>query len=263
VLSRTATYRRIFQTRSTRFYLSSPPPQKYFPSRFAKITSITRASRPTRGAFRDRHGRWVRDAVDAACADDERAWRGRRSRVVLTPRRWRQVGRDASRILASDGGNKARLTRKSTKETVKTNRVRECRVKRRNRGDLSSCGFIFSTRGCGCGWSTRHSPRPQGRRMNHDLGARALRESLACPVFPPDRLRERGYSEAQGASYCAKPSISMLKRGDAAYGSRLALAPLAWPGRRLDGLARDKPGHDERMERNRTTPLLQSSRRCR
>jgi hypothetical protein len=53
---------------------------------------------------------------------------GRRSRVVLTPRRWRQVGRDASRIVASDGGNKARLTRKSTKETVKTNRVRECRV---------------------------------------------------------------------------------------------------------------------------------------
>jgi hypothetical protein len=68
------------------------------------------ASRPTRGAYRDRHGRRVRDAVDAAafCARgdrragsygpvsdqqhaDERCCCGRRSRVVLTPRRWRQV----------------------------------------------------------------------------------------------------------------------------------------------------------------------------
>src|SRR5579863_419910 len=32
-----------------------------------------------------------RDAVDASCAFDERAVRGGRSRVVLTPRRWRQV----------------------------------------------------------------------------------------------------------------------------------------------------------------------------
>ena len=32
-----------------------------------------------------------RDAVDAEGASDESTWRGRRSRVVLTPRRWRQV----------------------------------------------------------------------------------------------------------------------------------------------------------------------------
>jgi len=29
-------------------------------------------SRPERGAFRDRHGRWVRDAVDALARQDER-----------------------------------------------------------------------------------------------------------------------------------------------------------------------------------------------
>jgi len=46
---------------------------------------------PTRGAFRDRHERWVRDAVDAGALCDELRSRGRRSRVVLTPRRWRQV----------------------------------------------------------------------------------------------------------------------------------------------------------------------------
>jgi hypothetical protein len=43
------------------------------------------------GAYRDRHGRWARDAMDAACQETNDIARGRRSRVVLTPRRWRQV----------------------------------------------------------------------------------------------------------------------------------------------------------------------------
>src|ERR1700732_686431 len=46
-----------------------------------------------------------RDAVDAATAQDERRQRVRQSRVVLTPRRWRQVG---GRCSADDGGKKAR-----------------------------------------------------------------------------------------------------------------------------------------------------------
>jgi hypothetical protein len=46
-------------------------------------------SRLTRGAYRDRHGRGARDAVDAVGAPDERSESGRRSRVVLMPRRWR------------------------------------------------------------------------------------------------------------------------------------------------------------------------------
>src|SRR5579872_6700773 len=58
-----------------------------------------------------------RDAVDALAPLTNGARGGRRSRVVLTPRRWRQVCGDNP---ASDGGKKARLTRKSTKETVKT-----------------------------------------------------------------------------------------------------------------------------------------------
>jgi hypothetical protein len=47
--------------------------QKYFGSRLTQITSITLASRPKRGAFRDRHGRWARDAVDVSGAADESA----------------------------------------------------------------------------------------------------------------------------------------------------------------------------------------------
>src|SRR3974390_2779296 len=50
---------------------------------------------PKRGAFRDRHERWKRDAMDASHHQTNDAERGRRSRVVLAPRRWREVGDDA------------------------------------------------------------------------------------------------------------------------------------------------------------------------
>jgi hypothetical protein len=38
--------------------------QKYFASPLSQITCIIRSSCLTRGAFRDRHERWVRDAMD-------------------------------------------------------------------------------------------------------------------------------------------------------------------------------------------------------
>src|SRR6202043_323722 len=47
-------------------------------------------SRPERGAFRDRHERGTGCGGRGGVAD-ERHSSGRRSRVVLTPRRWRQV----------------------------------------------------------------------------------------------------------------------------------------------------------------------------
>src|SRR5580700_9473518 len=46
---------------------------------------------PKEGRTRNRHGRWVRDAMDVLVSQGERCECGRRSRVVLTPRRWRQV----------------------------------------------------------------------------------------------------------------------------------------------------------------------------
>jgi hypothetical protein len=42
-----------------------------------------------RGVSADRHDTWGGDAVDADGTSDERGARGRRSRVVLAPRRWR------------------------------------------------------------------------------------------------------------------------------------------------------------------------------
>ena len=49
-------------------------------------------SRPERGAFRDRHKRWAGMRWTQAARRTSDAAGGRRSRVVLTPRRWCQVG---------------------------------------------------------------------------------------------------------------------------------------------------------------------------
>ncbi len=87
-----------------------PPLQKYFCSRLGQITCISLAvPSHTEGRFAivtDVR----RDAVDVGCATDERAACGRRSRVVLTPRRWCQVlEKQAScKFLGGDGGKKAR-----------------------------------------------------------------------------------------------------------------------------------------------------------
>ena len=53
----------------------------------------------------DRHEPWGGDAMAADAARDERGGGGRRSRVVLIPRRWDQVSRAIPR---SDGGYRAR-----------------------------------------------------------------------------------------------------------------------------------------------------------
>jgi hypothetical protein len=77
------------------------------------------SSRPAsmRGAFRDRHGRWVRDAMDAAAAQDGR-------RLLRTAK---SCGPDAPTLASSSRGRlrgrwwqESPVTRESAKETVKT-----------------------------------------------------------------------------------------------------------------------------------------------
>ena len=65
---------------------------------------------PVRGAFRDRHKRGM-GCGGRGCAFDERCGCVRRSRVVLTPRCWRQVGGSNS---AGDGDNEPGPTGEST-----------------------------------------------------------------------------------------------------------------------------------------------------
>jgi len=65
-----------------------------------------------------------RDAVDADAPITNSACRGRRSRVVLTPRRWRQASR---RYPRGDGGKKARSPGRSRRKPLKPLRG-ECRA---------------------------------------------------------------------------------------------------------------------------------------
>jgi hypothetical protein len=80
----------------------------------------------TRGAFRDRHGRRKRDAMDAVAPEDE----------GCSPRTAKPCGPDAPTLASSFAESsvkrwwqKSPVTRESPEETVKTIRVRECRVK--------------------------------------------------------------------------------------------------------------------------------------
>jgi hypothetical protein len=72
--------------------------------------------------------------------------RGRRSRVVLTPRRWRQAVQDD---LQGDGGKKARFTRKSTKEAVKTVARGKPDCSGRTCGDYARMLFSFAYEAAG------------------------------------------------------------------------------------------------------------------
>ena len=61
-----------------------------------KSDALIRPSRALpRGALRGRHERWVRDAMDVWMREDDAHRCGRRSRVVLMPRRRHQVGDNA------------------------------------------------------------------------------------------------------------------------------------------------------------------------
>ena len=112
---------------------------------------IRRVPPSPRGALRDRHERWVRDAVDALAAQDERCPDADSKIVWSAPRRWCQVSRKFSR---GDGGYQARHTGESTIYAVNT-------IVRGKLGELAEpvvttlvCFVLFRTRGCGCG----HAP---------------------------------------------------------------------------------------------------------
>jgi hypothetical protein len=70
-----------FPSRFNLIWVVQSSRKKYFPWSRPQITGKFRASRSIGGAYRDRHGRWVRDAVDAAAlltngagADGEVVW---------------------------------------------------------------------------------------------------------------------------------------------------------------------------------------------
>jgi hypothetical protein len=129
------------------FRFSPDPNHPHIPAVSSHLRGGSRSSR-TRGGMR-----WTRRAPD------ESAGRGRRSRVVLTPRCWCQVGDDASHH-TDDGGKKARSPRRARNKPLKPLRAGMP-------GDPGGpvvatlvCHQHFAHEAAGAA-GTRHSPRPQ------------------------------------------------------------------------------------------------------
>jgi hypothetical protein len=100
---------------------------------------------PHRGAARDRHGRGAGCGGRGVALLTRARTRGRRSRVVLTPRRWRQASR---RYPLGDGGKQARSPGRARYKLLKPLRG-ECRVNRCDRGDYTRVLPTHCTRGYG------------------------------------------------------------------------------------------------------------------
>jgi hypothetical protein len=117
--------------------------------------------------------------MDAGGAKDESATCGRRSRVVLTPRRWRQVGGSDS---ASDGGKQARSPGRARNKLLKPSRAGMP-------GDpgatvVTNARVYYTPRAAAGATGTRHSPLPPwgsptpfaGRIVHAQLGRIAPRD---------------------------------------------------------------------------------------
>jgi hypothetical protein len=137
--------------------LSSPHPKNIPLSPSGKSALPARAIPFRKRGVGHRHERWDGMRWTRQCA--RRACQCvRRSRVVLTPRRWRKV-LERLTLLGSDGDKKARSPGRARRKPLKPLR-RECRTA--SAEPVCSCAllcasFAHETAGAAC---TRHSLRP-------------------------------------------------------------------------------------------------------
>ncbi len=157
------------QGSTRRFALRVQPPlQKYSCSLLTQITSTSLA------VLSHTKGRLEivtdagQDAVDAGSALTNALSCGRRSRVVLTPRRWRQVG---ERNFTGDGGKQARSPGRARNKPLKPSRA----GMPGNPGATvvtNACVLLPYTRGCGCnGHPAFPDTLGSGGRLTQNSGA--------------------------------------------------------------------------------------------
>jgi hypothetical protein len=123
--------------------------------------------------------------VDAACQRTNDIACGRRSRVVLTPRRWRQVlEKQAScRLLGDDGGKKARSPGRARNKPLKPSRAGMP-------GDpgatvvTNACAFYHCARGCGCIGHPAFPTPSLGEGVTHNSGAMRSGNAETCLRSP-------------------------------------------------------------------------------
>jgi hypothetical protein len=166
--------------------------QKYNTSVFRKILSPP-VPPPSGGAYRDRNGRWERDAMNVRVFQarfaaptktsftyGEIVWSRSPTLLILPTLGSSFAGDD----LRSDGGNKARSPIRSP---------RRARISRSNHcaGNVGSFGvavvtclraFLCCTQGCGCDRSARHSLRPPFSRGQASSKPRAAGKEI-CVHF--------------------------------------------------------------------------------
>ena len=148
-----------------------PLSQKYSGSLLMQITSSSSPSRPnTEGRFAivtnvGQGMRWTRAVLLTRAPPC-----GRRSRVVLTPRRWRQV---CGRCSAGDGGKKARSPGRARRKPLKPLRG-ECRaISGVTVVTMLACLFYFACEAAGAS-RARHSLRPLFSGASGSCTTRAL-----------------------------------------------------------------------------------------
>ena len=148
-----------------------------------------------------------------------RAFRGRRSRVVLTPRRWRQVGGSNS---AGDGDNKARSPGRARRKPLKPSRAGMPGYSGEPRGDYARMLSIFACEAAGA-LSTRHSPRPRfvsGETIMR-LGRRRAAGLRRCVPLLASSPRKRGPITTGLSAVHRSRRTGPIKTSAAEYGSLL------------------------------------------
>jgi hypothetical protein len=170
-----------------------------------------------RGAFRDRHERRAWDAMDAVAPKTNGAFRGRRSCVVLTPRRRRQVG---ERNFTDDGDKKARSPGRARNKPLKPLRAGMP-------GDpgatvvTNSCAFYLCARGCGCNGHPAFPTPSMGEGFKHNSGASRRGKAEAYPKLERRHCeRSEAIHRAAKEEWIALSLRSSQRRSTARFRSR-------------------------------------------
>ncbi len=133
-----------------------PPRKKYFAFSETQIScSVRTVPARSRGAYRDRHGRWAWDAVDAAATRDER--RTKRTAKACGPGAPTLALRFAGLSSRNDGGKRARSPGRAriSRKTIAQGRPDDCGVP----VVANACAFYTAHAAAGA-TRTRSSLRP-------------------------------------------------------------------------------------------------------
>jgi hypothetical protein len=117
------------------------------------------------------------------------------------------------RIVACDGGKKARSPGRARRKPLKPSACGNAGLARCDRGDYARVVLIFPTRGCGCACRPAFPTPSLGGTMKQDSGAFASRECEGAPWTSPLSSSLRTQRPiTTGRNYCAKAGEQRLSK---------------------------------------------------